>query len=120
MTLVQLRHFVVLANEGSFVRASAALFLTQPALTRSIHALEEELGGALFDRLGRRISLTTFGDEVLVRAKRLVSDADALKLTGQALHAGLIGQLRVGLSSAPGASCSWAMDMDGTGRRKCG
>ena len=106
MTLVQLRHFVVLANEGSFVRASAALFLTQPALTRSIHALEEELGGALFDRLGRRISLTTFGDEVLVRAKRLVSDADALKLTGQALHAGLIGQLRVGLSSAPGALLS--------------
>jgi len=106
MTLVQLRHFVVLANEGSFVQASVALFLTQPALTRSIHALEEELGGALFDRLGRRISLTPFGDEVLARARRLVSDADALKMTGQALHAGLIGQLRVGLSSAPGALLS--------------
>ena len=106
MTLVQLRHFVVLAEVGSFVQAAAALFLTQPALTRSIHALEEELGGALFDRLGRRISLTPFGDEVLVRARRLVSDADALKLTGQALHAGLIGQLRVGLSSAPGALLS--------------
>jgi DNA-binding transcriptional LysR family regulator len=106
MTLVQLRHFVVLANEGSFVQASVMLFLTQPALTRSIHALEEELGGALFDRLGRRISLTPFGDEVLARAKQLVSDADALKMTGQALHAGLIGQLRVGLSSAPGALLS--------------
>jgi DNA-binding transcriptional LysR family regulator len=106
MTLVQLRHFVVLANEGSFVQASVALFLTQPALTRSIHALEEELGGALFDRLGRRISLTPFGDEVLVRARRLVSDADALKQAGQGLHAGLIGQLRVGLSSAPGALLS--------------
>ncbi|MDP1685207.1 LysR family transcriptional regulator [Hydrogenophaga sp.] len=103
MTLVQLRHFVVLANEGSFVQASVALFLTQPALTRSIHALEEELGGALFDRLGRRISLTPFGDEVLARARRLVSDADALKHAGQGLHAGLIGQLRVGLSSGPGA-----------------
>lgn len=106
MTLVQLRHFVVLANEGSFVQASVALFLTQPALTRSIHALEEELGGALFDRLGRRISLTPFGDEVLARARRLVSDADALKQAGQGLHAGLIGQLRVGLSSGPGALLS--------------
>jgi DNA-binding transcriptional LysR family regulator len=106
MTLVQLRHFVVLANEGSFVQASVALFLTQPALTRSIHALEEELGGALFDRLGRRISLTPFGDEMLARARRLVSDADALKQAGQGLHAGLIGQLRVGLSSAPGALLS--------------
>lgn len=106
MTLVQLRHFVVLADVGSFVQASAALFLTQPALTRSIHALEEELGGALFDRLGRRISLTPFGDEVLTRARRLVSDAEALKHAGQGLHAGLIGQLRVGLSSAPGALLS--------------
>lgn len=106
MTLVQLRHFVVLANEGSFVHASMALYLTQPALTRSIHALEEELGGSLFNRLGRRISLTPFGDEVLARARRLVSDADALKLTGQALHAGLMGQLRVGLSSGPGALLS--------------
>ncbi len=106
MTLVQLRHFVVLADLGSFVQASAALFLTQPALTRSIHALEAELGGALFDRLGRRISLTPFGDEVLTRARRLVSDAEALKQAGQGLHAGLIGQLRVGLSSAPGALLS--------------
>lgn len=106
MTLVQLRHFVVLANVGSFVQAAATLFLTQPALTRSIHALEEELGGALFDRLGRRISLTPFGDEVLARARRLVSDAEALKQAGQGLHAGLIGQLRVGLSSAPGALLS--------------
>ena len=58
MTLVQLRHFVVLAEQGAFVQASKALYLTQPALTRSIQALEDELGGRLFDRLGRRIALT--------------------------------------------------------------
>lgn len=106
MTLVQLRHFVVLADVGSFVQASATLFLTQPALTRSIHGLEDELGGALFDRLGRRIALTPFGHEVLARARRLVSDAEALRQAGKGLHAGLIGQLRVGLSSAPGALLS--------------
>lgn len=103
MTLVQLRHFVALAELGAFVAASKALFLTQPALTRSIQALEDELGGRLFDRMGRRIALTAFGQEVLVRARRLVADADALKQTGKGMHAGLLGSLRIGLSSAPGA-----------------
>ncbi len=106
MTLVQLRHFVVLAELGAFVQASKALYLTQPALTRSIQALEEELGGRLFDRLGRRIALTPFGHEVLQRARRLVADAEALKQTGKGLHEGLIGSLRVGLSSGPGALLS--------------
>jgi DNA-binding transcriptional LysR family regulator len=106
MTLVQLRHFVVLAELGAFVQASKALFLTQPALTRSIQGLEDELGGRLFDRLGRRIALTPFGHEVLQRARRLVADAEALKQTGKGLHAGLIGTLRIGLSSGPGALLS--------------
>ena len=106
MTLVQLRHFVVLAETSTFVQASRALFLTQPALTRSIQGLEDELGGRLFDRLGRRIELTPFGHEVLQRARRLVADAEALKQTGKGLHAGLIGSLRIGLSSGPGALLS--------------
>ena len=106
MTLVQLKHFVVLAELGSYVQASAALYLTQPALTRSIQALEDELGGPLFDRIGRRIGLTPFGHEVLSRARRLVADAESLKQTGKGLHAGLVGSLRIGLSSGPGALLS--------------
>lgn len=103
MTLVQLRHFVVLTEAGSFVQAAQALFLTQPALSRSVRALEDELGGALFDRLGRRTLLTPFGQAMLPRARQLVGDAEALKLAGKGLHAGLMGQLRLGLSSGPGA-----------------
>ena len=106
MTLVQLRHFVGLAERRSFVQAAKLLFVTQPALTRSIQALEEELGAPLFDRVGRRIALTPFGQEVLERARRLVSEADALRTAHHALSAGLMGQLRVGLSSAPGALLS--------------
>lgn len=106
MTLVQLRHFVALAELGSYVQAAKAVFLTQPALTRSIQSLEEELGGPLFNRLGRRITLTPLGAEVLQRAQRLVSDAEALKQTGKELHAGLSGTLRMGLSSGPGALLS--------------
>lgn len=106
MTLVQLRHFVVLADLASFVQASKALYVTQPALTRSIQALEDELGGRLFDRLGRRIALTPFGSEALQRARRLVADAEALRQTGKGLQAGLTGALRIGLSSGPGALLS--------------
>ena len=106
MTLVQLRHFVTLAELGSFVQAAQALFVTQPALSRSVRALEDELGGALFDRLGRRAVLTAFGQNVLPRARQLVGDADALRLAGKGLNAGLMGLLRLGLSSGPGALLS--------------
>lgn len=106
MTLVQLRHFVALADAGSYVQAAKAVFLTQPALTRSILSLEDELGGKLFDRLGRRIALTQFGAEILQRASRLVGDAESLKQAGKWMHDGLVGKLRIGLSSAPGAMYS--------------
>lgn len=103
MTLVQLRHFIALAEAGSYAKAAKRLFLTQPALTRSIQALEEELSQLLFDRIGRRIALTTYGETVLVKAQRLVHEADALKRSGQVLLQGESGSIRVGLGSGPGA-----------------
>jgi DNA-binding transcriptional LysR family regulator len=103
MTLTQLRHFVALTEHGSFAQTAKAVFLTQPALTRSIAALEDELGGRLFDRVGRRISLTPFGQEVLERAQRLVRDAQSLKGLRQGLQSGMTGHLRLGLGSGPGA-----------------
>ena len=103
MTLTQLRHFVALAEVGSFAQTAKAVFLTQPALTRSIAALEDELGGRLFDRVGRRITLTPFGQAVLERAQRLVRDAQALKTLRSGLHSGMTGHLRLGLGSGPGA-----------------
>jgi len=54
MTLTQIRHFIGLAKAGSFVKASSQLFMTQPALSRSIKALEDELGQLLFDRAGKK------------------------------------------------------------------
>lgn len=102
MTLTQLKHLVALAELGSFAQTAKAVFLTQPALTRSIQALEDELGAKLFDRMGRRINLTPFGHEVLARARVLVSDADALKRLGSGLDKGLTGKLRIGLGSGPG------------------
>ena len=103
MTLVQLRHLIALAQSGSFTRSAEALFLTQPALSRSIRALEEELGQPLFDRVGRRSLLTPFGAESLRRARQLVFDAEELAGSGRQMREGRSGAVRIGLGSGPGA-----------------
>ena len=103
MTLVQLRHLISLAQTGSFSKSALAVFLTQPALSRSIRALEAELGQALFDRIGRHSEVTPFGREVVERARQLVLAADDLLESGQQLASGMAGSLRLGLGSGPGA-----------------
>ena len=101
MTLVQLRHLLSLAQTGSFSRSAEALFLTQPALSRSIRALEDELGQALFDRVGRRSELTPFGREVVARARVLVGAADDLRDSGAQVARGDAGSLRIGSGLRP-------------------
>ena len=103
MTLVQLRHLLSLAQTGSFSKSATVLFLTQPALSRSIRALETELGQALFDRIGRHSELTPVGREVVERARQLVGAADDLRDSGAQMALGNAGTLRIGLGSGPGA-----------------
>ncbi len=103
MTLVQLKHLIELASSGSFSQSADKLHLTQPALSRSIKALEDELGHALFDRIGRRNELTTFGAQIVQRARVLIDEANELKRTSKQLQSGEIGQFRIGMGSGPGA-----------------
>ncbi|MBB4224867.1 LysR family transcriptional regulator [Variovorax guangxiensis] len=103
MTLVQLRHLVSLATTGSFTRSARETFVTQPALSRSIQALEDELGQPLFDRVGHHSELTNFGREIVRRARQLLIDADELVACGQRTADGGAGTLRVGLGSSPAA-----------------
>jgi DNA-binding transcriptional LysR family regulator len=103
MTLVQLRHLISLARTGSFSQSAAALFLTQPALSRSIRALEAELGQPLFDRIGRHSELTPFGRDAVARARELVLAADDLRDSGRLAGDGQEGVLRIGMGSGPGA-----------------
>lgn len=103
MTLVQLKHLIELATHGSFSQSAHKLHLTQPALSRSIKALEEELGQPLFDRVGRKNELTAFGAHIVQRARVLVDEANELRQTSQQLQKGEIGQFRVGMGSGPGA-----------------
>jgi DNA-binding transcriptional LysR family regulator len=103
MTLVKLRHLIELATNGSFSQSAIKLHLTQPALSRSIKALEDELGQPLFDRIGRKNELTAFGSHIVQRARVLVDEANELRLTSVQLQKGEIGQFRIGMGSGPGA-----------------
>ncbi|HET9978162.1 MAG TPA: LysR family transcriptional regulator [Burkholderiaceae bacterium] len=103
MTLVQLRHLIALADQASFSKAAQAVHLSQPALSRSIRALEDELALPLVDRIGRRVELTVHGRDALERARLIVFDADELRARGQRVKAHAAGTLRIGMGSGPGA-----------------
>ena len=103
MTLVQLKHFLALAGNGSFSKSAQQLFITQPALSRSIKSLEDELGQALFDRVGRHTELTAFGRHVLGQARDLLEAANNLQHSAAQLQGGAVGHVRLGLGSGPGA-----------------
>jgi LysR family cyn operon transcriptional activator len=96
MDLRHLRAFVTIVDAGGFGRAVARLNLSQPALSRQIRALEAELDIQLFDRIGRRVQLTAEGEDLLRRARGLLTDADSLGERARALKGGQAGVLRVG------------------------
>jgi DNA-binding transcriptional LysR family regulator len=74
MELRHLRYFVAVAEALSFTKAAENLRLAQPSLTRQIKDLEAEIGGRLFDRSGKRISLTQEGGSFLPDARRLLAE----------------------------------------------
>jgi DNA-binding transcriptional LysR family regulator len=79
MELTQLRGFATVARMGSFTRAAEVLFLSQPAMSLQVKALEKEFGQPLFERRGRTLLLTPAGKILLERAEqilRLVEQAD--------------------------------------------
>lgn len=96
MELHHLRTFVAIADAGGVGRAAVVLNLSQPALSRQIHGLEQALGVRLFDRIGRRIRLTSEGEDLLQRSRRLLADATSLGERARALKGGETGVLRVG------------------------
>ncbi|MES9945337.1 MAG: LysR family transcriptional regulator [Candidatus Thiodiazotropha sp.] len=75
------RAFLVTAEEGSLSAAARALELTQPTLSRQVAGLEEELGVALFERVGRGLEITPSGAELLEQVRAMGDAAGNLKLT---------------------------------------
>src|SRR5256885_31538 len=96
MDLRHLRAFVTIVDVGGFGRAGARLNVSQPALSRQIRALEDALEVRLFDRIGRRVQLTSEGEDLLRRTRRLLTDVESLGERARALKGGHTGVLRVG------------------------
>jgi DNA-binding transcriptional LysR family regulator len=96
MNLGHLRTFAAIVDAGGIHRAAARLYLTQSAASRQIQALEAELGVLLFDRIGRRLYLTSEGEDLLRRSRRLLAEAQSLSERASALRKGDTGILRVG------------------------
>src|SRR5439155_6283981 len=76
MELRSLAYFVRIAELGSITRAASHLRLAQPALTRHVQRLEEELGVALFTRANRGVRLTEAGEKLLEGASRILRDVE--------------------------------------------
>lgn len=101
MNLSQLRHLLALAEHESFRKAADSLFLTQSALSRSIQALEDELGVRLIDRNGRKNRLTPYGEHAVRAARRVVVEAAELKRGIDRLLGGDLGSLAIGYGAGP-------------------
>lgn len=96
MELRQLESFSAVAREGTYTAAAERLHVAQPALWRQVHQLERELGVALFERVGRRVRITTAGRLVLDRADHLLAGAGRLRTLADELRLGRTGRVRVG------------------------
>ena len=97
MELRNLRHFLTLAEALNYRIAAERLHLTQPALSRSITALERGLGVRLFDRDKRHVTLTAEGAELLERAREVLCDTDRLAAAAGAIRARRRHEVRVAL-----------------------
>jgi DNA-binding transcriptional LysR family regulator len=92
-----LRYFAVVGEELHVGRAAARLFISQPALSQQIRALEEQVGLPLFVRHPRGMELTEAGERLLVEAKAVLARADRFEATVDELGSGRATGLRVGL-----------------------
>lgn len=72
----QLSAFITVAETGSFSVAAEKLHITQPAISKRIAVLEQQLSASLFDRIGKRVKLTEAGKVLLPRAKKMIWDLD--------------------------------------------
>ena len=94
MEIDQLRYFLKVAEFCSYTRAAEALKVSQPALSRSIQKLEEDLGQPVFERKTRSVVLTDAGTLLQSRAFEIVTLVDDTK--AELADDGQIGRIRVG------------------------
>ena len=101
MELYQLRSFVTVAEEGHLTRAAKRLFLSQPAVSAHIKALEEELGLVLFTRTPQGMQLTQEGQALKRQAEQALAAIDDVSRQAQSLRTELSGVMTIGLHTDP-------------------
>lgn len=100
MDLRQLKYFVTVAEELSFVRAAQRLHMSQPPLSQQIKALEEELGVELLSRTRREVKLTDAGRVFLSESRELLEKAQAVAHRTRQAAGGEQATLRVGMATS--------------------
>ncbi|MEU7960977.1 MULTISPECIES: LysR family transcriptional regulator [Micromonospora] len=96
MQLHQLRYFVAVAEVRHFTQAADIVGITQPSLSKQVHALETTLGAPLFERIRGNIALTAAGEVLLPLAKRILADVDTATREVQELVGLRRGRVRLG------------------------
>lgn len=89
-----LEYFIAVAEELSFTRAAARLYVVQSTVSAGIRALEERMGTQLIERSGRRVALTAAGEQLLAPAREIV---EATRRLQSAASGRVEGLLRVGI-----------------------
>jgi DNA-binding transcriptional LysR family regulator len=102
MELRGLRYFLAAAEEENFHRAAARLRIAQPALSRQISQLEQELGAALFERSRRRVRLSPAGKQYLADVRRILREVEEANRRARRVALGQIGVLRIGFHETAG------------------
>src|SRR5206468_11636846 len=96
MELRHLRYFIGVAEEENVSRAALKLHVSQPALSRQIRDLEEELGFLLLERSARSVRLTEAGRAFLIEARAVLQRAEDAVKAARAIATGQRGELHVG------------------------
>jgi DNA-binding transcriptional LysR family regulator len=103
MDFKRLQHFIALAEEGRFAAAAQRVHLSAAAFSRSIQALEEDMGLRLFDRGAKGATLTAAGEVVLGRARALVLESGCLQRDIALVRQGDVGEIALGAAPIPAA-----------------
>jgi LysR family transcriptional regulator, transcription activator of glutamate synthase operon len=102
MELRQLRYLLALAQELSFTRAAVRANVAQPALSRQIRRLEDELGTALVDRTSRRVQLTAAGHRLVAHATAILDEVESARAEILQITDLSTGRLAIGTTQTPG------------------
>ncbi|MCL4110480.1 UNVERIFIED_CONTAM: hypothetical protein GTU68_022362 [Idotea baltica] len=114
MDISSYKAFMAVADLGTFSKAAESLYITQPAISKRIALLEDQLGSKLFDRIGKRVILNQAGKALLPIAKRILEDMKESQRVIENLHGQVNGDLslvtshHIGLRRLPDTLKSFA------------